>query len=150
MSARITIEHGIERVWGFLTDYDGLAAHLTGLSSSRLLGAHNGYKIVEQVGRPGVPLLPAELTVRLKVVETPPRLICFEQLEGDLKSFRGSWELAPAGAGRTLLCYRLSAAPRGPIPAALIRPVLRRGVEEALRQVKAAVERPSPAPVGPA
>jgi carbon monoxide dehydrogenase subunit G len=140
VSAQVAIERDVERVWEFLTDYDQLSRHLSGLTSSRLLRTENGYKVVRQVGRPGVPLLPAELAVTLRVVEEFPRLISFEQIEGVFKSFRGSWELHPRG-GATLLRYRLSARPPGLLPQGLIRPVIKRGMESALAEVKAAEER---------
>jgi carbon monoxide dehydrogenase subunit G len=140
VSAQLSIERTVERVWEFLTDYDRLPCHLSGLTSSRLLRAENGYKVVRQVGRPGLPLLPAELAVTLRVEEDCPRRISFEQIEGFFKSFRGSWELYPRGE-TTLLRYHLSARPPGFLPAALLRPVLRRGVESALAEVKAALER---------
>lgn len=140
VSAQITIRGSIERVWEFLTDYDSLSRHLSGLSESRLLRAENGYKVVEQVGRPGLPLLPAELAVRLRVVERRPNLISFEQIEGSFAAFQGSWELAPDGTGRTLVRYRLAATPRGWLPGRLVAPLLRRGMEAALGEVKAALE----------
>jgi carbon monoxide dehydrogenase subunit G len=131
----------MERVWEFLTDYDGLAHHLSGLARSRLVRCENGYKVVEQVARPGVPLLPGEVAVMLRVVERPPSRISFEQLEGAFHTFRGSWELAPAGEGCCVLTYRLDVRLRGFIPQMLIEPLVRKGAEEALRQVKAAIER---------
>jgi carbon monoxide dehydrogenase subunit G len=141
ISAQITIGEEIERVWDFLTDYDALASHLRGLSRSRLLRSENGYKVVEQVGRPGLPLLPAELAIRLKVVERPPSRIFFEQIEGFFKNFQGSWELAPAAAGSTLVRYHLSARLRGFLPERVLRPVLRQGAGEALHQLKTAIEK---------
>lgn len=142
VSAQITIKRGVERVWEFLTDYDSLARHITGISRSRLLGARDGYKIVEQVGRPGLPLLPAEMAVRLRVAERPPSLISFEQIEGSFAAFRGSWELASAGEGQTLVRYRLAVRPRGWLPQRLVNPLLRRGMDEALSELKAALESP--------
>ena len=140
VTAQITIAGQIEDVWEFLTDYDGLARHVTGLARCRLLRSENGYKVVEQVGRPGVPLLPAELVVRLKVVERRPSLISFEQMEGSFSHFQGRWELAEAGATATRVIYELAAKPRGFLPSSLIRPALRRGMDEALHQIKAAIE----------
>jgi len=140
VGAKVVVASGIEELWEFLTDYSRLAQHLKALSRSRLVEDRDGFKLVEQAVRPGVPLLPAEVSMVLRITEKRPTHIHFEQVSGYLRSFRGRW-LLEQRAGSVSLSYEATAVMGGfLVPKVFAQRMLQQGAEKSLEQVKAVVE----------
>ncbi|MFM7424943.1 MAG: SRPBCC family protein, partial [Elainella sp.] len=125
LSARVTIPHSVDQVWQILTDYDRLAEFIPSLSLSRQIDHPQGGIRIEQVGTQALLKLKFCARVVLDMVEHFPSQIEFQMVEGDFKSFCGSWTLQPAANGGTDLCYTVSVLPPRAMPVGLIERKLR-------------------------
>lgn len=126
--------------WAVLTDYDGLPRFIRSMQRSR--ARYDGdVLIVEQKARAGYLLAGKTVSVRLRVAETPMRLIEFVDLTGkDFNWYSGSWSLAPFDEGCSVR-YELRAELRSAPPRWLRRAVAGRDVKRLLEDVRAEMER---------
>lgn len=127
ISARIHLPYEVEQVWQILTDYDRLADFIPNLAKSqRIEHPHGGIRI-EQVGTQALLRFKFCARVVLDMVEQFPHQIGFNMVEGDFKSFCGSWTLQASAVG-TELCYTVSILPPRTMPVALIERKLKNGL----------------------
>ena len=106
----MTVAAGTERVWRILTSFDEMDAHLSGITTSKVLAKEGNSLLVEQRTRVGISLLSFTFRVLLDVVEDRPFLY-FSQREGSLATFRGHWRVEPVSAGKgTRIRYYLEAS----------------------------------------
>jgi carbon monoxide dehydrogenase subunit G len=111
ITAEMTVAAGTERVWRILTSFDEMDAHLSGLTTSKVLTKEGNYLLVEQRTKVGISLLSFTFRVLMDVVEDRPFLY-FSQREGSFATFRGHWRVEPASEGKgTLIRYYLEASP---------------------------------------
>ena len=109
--AEMTVAAGTERVWRILTSFDEMDAHLSGLTTSKILIKEGNYLLVEQKAKLGLSLLSFTFRVLMDVVEDRPFLY-FSQRQGTFASFRGHWRVEPASEGKgTLIRYYVEASP---------------------------------------
>jgi ribosome-associated toxin RatA of RatAB toxin-antitoxin module len=129
ISARIQIDHPVERVWQVLTDYDHLADFIPNLAKSRQIDHPQGGIRLEQVGTESLLKLKFCAKVVLDMVEQFPHQLDFQLVEGDFKQFFGSWLLQPSADGRgTDLCYVVSVLPPLAMPVGMIERRLKSGL----------------------
>lgn len=127
--ARIQIPHSAEQIWQILTDYDHLADFIPNLAQSRQLAHPHGGIRVEQIGSQSFLRLKFCARVVLDMVEHFPSRLDFRMVEGDFKSFTGSWTLHPSSdRTSTELCYRLMVLPPMTMPVGLIERRLKGGM----------------------
>ncbi|MEJ2366457.1 MAG: SRPBCC family protein [Deltaproteobacteria bacterium] len=111
ITAEMTVAAGTERVWRVLTSFDEMDAHLSGITTSRVLNKEGNYLLVEQRTKVGISLLSFTFRVLMDVVEDRPFLY-FSQREGSFATFRGHWRVEPASEGKgTRIRYYLEASP---------------------------------------
>ena len=107
----MTVAAGTERVWHILTSFDEMDAHLSGLTTSKVVTKEGNHLLVEQRTKVGISLLSFTFRVLMDVVEARPFLF-FSQREGSFAAFRGHWRVEPASEGKgTLIHYYLEASP---------------------------------------
>jgi ribosome-associated toxin RatA of RatAB toxin-antitoxin module len=134
LCAKIVIPKPIDVVWFVITDYERLADFIPNLASSRLRRPSNpkdaGKIILEQVGCQKFMKLSFSAKVVLEMIETYPQSVSFSMVEGDFKSFSGSWDLEPVMINGvqtgTQLSYCLSLVPPLMMPMQLIEGCLSR------------------------
>lgn len=128
ISAQIQLPYSSEQVWQILTDYDRLAEFIPSLAKSRQIHHPQGGIRVEQIGTQALLKFKFCARVVLDMVEQFPHQLDFQMVEGDFKSFVGSWKLQPValthGTG-TQLCYTVSVLPPRAMPIGLIERRLR-------------------------
>lgn len=130
LEAQIQLQHPLEQVWAVLTDYEALADFIPNLSHSRLLDhPDNGIRL-EQVGRESALFLNFSARVVLDLTEVYPQAIHFQMVEGDFRSFAGSWLLNAQEHLQPLthLTYRLLIVPKLAMPVGAIEKRLRRNL----------------------
>lgn len=131
ISATIHIPQPSEKVWQILTDYDRLADFIPNLAKSRRIEHPNGGIRIEQVGTESLLRLKFCARVVLDMVEQFPHRLDFRMVEGDFKTFMGSWELQPVplnGQPGTDLSYTVVVLPPRTMPIGLIERRLSRGL----------------------
>lgn len=131
ISARICLPYSIEQIWQILTDYDHLAEFIPNLAKSCQIDHPQGGIRIEQIGTQALLRFKFCARVVLDMVEHFPHQLDFQMVEGDFKSFMGSWKLQPIalteGTG-TELCYTVSVLPPRAMPVGLIERQLKSGL----------------------
>lgn len=95
ISAKVQIPYPVELVWQILTDYEQLADFIPSLAKSRKIPHPQGGIRLEQVGTQCLLNFRFCARVVLDMVEKFPQSLDFKMVEGDFKSFSGSWQLQP-------------------------------------------------------
>ena len=105
--------------WRFLTDYDS-ATQIPGIVESRSQRVGERVVRVERIMQERILLIPIRLRSLIEYTEIPGSGTDFVQIEGDSKSYRGSWRLIPDGAG-TVFRYQAVSEPDSAFPMSVIR-----------------------------
>lgn len=82
------------QAYAFLTDYEA-AKNIPGIAESKIISRNDNKITVERVARERVLFIPIYLRSLLEFSEISSRNLEFVQLEGDAKSYRGSWLIEP-------------------------------------------------------
>jgi ribosome-associated toxin RatA of RatAB toxin-antitoxin module len=94
-TARVLVKTSPDIAWAVLTDYANLAKFLPNLVSSKVLQSNGNQKVIEQVDSRQVLLLSIKSRIRSSITETRNQRIDFYQIEGDLQSLKGYWQIEP-------------------------------------------------------
>jgi len=98
-------------VWEVLSDYDNLENIIPVVSTSRILRAEGGERILLQEGRAGFWLFKRDFKVTFRVREIPMSYIGFDAIEGDFSKFKGSWQVGQREGG-TWVSHTVDLEPR--------------------------------------
>lgn len=124
ITAEIWLPHSLEQIWQLLTDYDHLADFIPNLDQSRILASPDAHTTrIEQIGAECFLAIRFCARVVLDMAESFPHRIDFQMVEGDFRSFSGSWNLQPqeqAGQAGTHLRYVVQIEPTRLMPIGLI------------------------------
>jgi ribosome-associated toxin RatA of RatAB toxin-antitoxin module len=129
LTACIDIPAPVAQVWEVLTNYEALAEFIPNLAKSKLIDHPSGGIRLEQVGNQKVLRLNFSARVVLDLEEYCPHTIKFQMVEGDFKSFAGSWNLEnidSSASSQTHLCYILEVLPKRTMPVGLIESRIRK------------------------
>jgi ribosome-associated toxin RatA of RatAB toxin-antitoxin module len=96
--ARILVNANRDAVWSVLTDYNNFPKFLPNIVSTTILETNGNQKVVEQVDSRQVFLFTITSRVRLAITESDRRKVEFRQVDGDLQSINGYWQLEPIAA----------------------------------------------------
>ncbi|MEO0407729.1 MAG: SRPBCC family protein [Cyanobacteria bacterium P01_A01_bin.135] len=137
LTAQVIIPAAVERVWHTLTDYERLADFIPNLSESRRIAHPAGGIRLEQIGSQSLLKFKFCARVVLDMVEQFPHRLQFEMVEGDFKTFKGAWDLQPAGQdGSTQLTYSLTVCPSRIVPVRAIEQRLGNNLCENLTAIR--------------
>ena len=138
LTAQILIPTAVERVWQTLTDYEQLADFIPNLSESRRISHPAGGIRLEQIGSQSLLKFRFCARVVLDMVEHFPHQLQFEMVEGDFKTFKGTWDLQPAPEHQntTQLTYQLTVCPSRIIPVRAIEQRLGNNLCENLSAIR--------------
>ncbi len=141
VSGQIFINATPENVWRALTDYDNLSKNLPKVVSSRVVERHGNEIILDQTGKTGIFIFERIVHFRLKLCEEYLKRIIFEQVEGDLSIYRGSWVLeTPPEVSGTVLSYVAEIKPDFFAPPLLVSFVQRQDLPQILKAHKQRAE----------
>jgi ribosome-associated toxin RatA of RatAB toxin-antitoxin module len=119
IQAQIVLPFSPEQVWQVLINYEALADFIPNLAKSQRIEHPDSGIRIEQIGVKNALFVKFSARVVLDMVEEFPHTIRFDMVEGDFKSFAGTWILQPEplekGKG-TRLTYRLQVCPTRLIP----------------------------------
>ncbi len=121
ISAHIRLPYSLEQVWQILTDYEHLADFIPNLAKSCRIDHPQGGIRLEQVGTQSLLRIKFCARVVLDMVEQFPNELKFQMVEGDFKSFFGSWQLHPTDRPNEVdLRYVLTVLPPRTMPIGMI------------------------------
>uniref|UniRef100_A0A0D9VAU8 Coenzyme Q-binding protein COQ10 START domain-containing protein n=1 Tax=Leersia perrieri TaxID=77586 RepID=A0A0D9VAU8_9ORYZ len=136
--ARVSVDAPLDAVWATLTDYEGLAGFIPGLSECRLLDQRPTFARLYQVGEQDLALgfkFNAKGTIdcyegELQVLPAGARRrdIAFNMIDGDFKVFQGKWSVQEVDGGeisagqefQTTLSYVVELEPKLWVPVRLL------------------------------
>lgn len=127
-----------EIAWAVLTDYDGYADFVPGMTSSQRVGEHP--LRIEQHGEFGILFLIKHIFSTLDVHEDPPSTIRFHAIEGNLRRLETQVDIAQDGDTIALI-YRSTIEPDFWVPPLIGSSILRAGIRRKLISVSAEIER---------
>jgi hypothetical protein len=104
--------------FSFITAYEG-AKNIPGILESKVISRIGNKVRVYRVIEEHVLFFPIEMKSVMEYIETPYRGLTFEQISGDMKSYRGSWRLTSDKAN-TSFKYEAWVEPDSFIPSAVI------------------------------
>lgn len=114
--------------WRVLTDYQHLADVVPDLDSARVLARDGNRVIVEQQGAARFLWFSRAIRLVVEVRERPPDRIDVSLVEGDMKVYRGSWELHPADGGGTTVRYDAVIEPAFYVPGIVGTGIVRKDI----------------------
>src|SRR5689334_19263915 len=91
--------------WQVLTDYEGLARFIPGISKSSVREKNGNRVLVDQAGEARFLVFSFPIEVRLEVVEGPPDWVTSRAIAGNLKRMSGRYDVS-ADASRGLCSVR--------------------------------------------
>ncbi|BAD87364.1 unknown protein [Oryza sativa Japonica Group] len=137
--ARVRVDAPLDAVWATLTDYEGLAGFIPGLSECRLLDQSDCFARLYQVGEQDLALgfkFNARGTIdcyegelQLLPAGARRREIAFNMIDGDFKVFEGNWSVQEEVDGgeisadqefQTILSYVVELEPKLWVPVRLL------------------------------
>ena len=107
------------QAWRFITDYDS-ARLIPGIVESRNQRLSERTVRVERVMQDRILFFPIRMRSVIDYTEQPGQGTDFVQVEGDTRSYRGSWRLEPDGAA-TVFRYQAVSEPDSALPMGVIR-----------------------------
>jgi ribosome-associated toxin RatA of RatAB toxin-antitoxin module len=149
VEARMPIHATPAEVRAVVTDYDALASFMPKIEVSRTESRQGNRIIVHQEALTSFILL-KRLQMTLEFTEASAEEVRFRILSGSLKEFDGAWRFFSESRGSaTLLHYRVVIRPGFRLPAAILRHVAGRQMEEMMPAIAREVARRSAAPPAP-
>ncbi len=118
IQASYAIPINICSAFAFITDYEG-AKNTPGILEAKIISRVDNkvrvYRVVEEKAF----YFPIEMRSVTEFIETPNRSLAFEQISGDMKSYKGGWRLT-SDKGKTGFKYEAWVEPGSIIPSAVI------------------------------
>ena len=118
IQASYTIPMNICNAFAFITDYEG-AKNIPGILEAKIISRAGNkvrvYRVIEEQAL----FFPIEMRSVTEYIETPNKSLVFEQISGDMKSYKGNWRLT-SDKGKTSFKYDAWMEPDSVIPSAVI------------------------------
>ena len=142
--AKILIPASLEQVWQVLTDYNTCAEFLPNLTESRRLQLSTKDIQIEQVRTKNFMGMNFSARSLFNVQEKFPHSIHYQQIEGDMKSLSGYWQLKPHnlanGQDVVELIYDFTICPKRIFPMALVEHILSNDIPANMLAIRQRVE----------
>jgi len=146
VTASVDIDAPPAVVWRMVVDPASAVRMIVNTKSCRVLERDPAgrWDVREQISKGGI--LPG-VRVVIRSDYSPPNLVRFHRVDGDLKVLEGEWRLTPLDGGtRTHLAYGTRLVSPFPAPAMIVRSVLRKDMPQTLANVRDAAERATARP----
>lgn len=104
-------------VWETLTDYEGLANFIPGITRSAVVERRGARVLLEQAGELRFLFFSFPIATRLEVLESPPGRIASHSVGGNVRSMSARYEIHPdLSSGTVLLVYAGTIEPDFELP----------------------------------
>ncbi|MEN9869132.1 MAG: hypothetical protein RLZZ171_115 [Cyanobacteriota bacterium] len=146
-TSRLLISTTVDNAWQVLTDYEHFAEFLPGVVSSQLLETKGDRKIFEQINKIKTLVFSIESRVKVATIESYPKQIAFEAVDGDLKTMNGTWVLEPvspypsAPPNQVLITHKVMVEPAKAPSDSIFFKIYEDRLQETLKAIKAEAER---------
>lgn len=116
-TCRLLAKTSVDNVWQVLTDYEHFADFLPGVIDSELIETQGDRKVFQQTNKITAFIFDVESRIKIATVETYPKQIAFQAIDGDLAALKGEWLLEPvspypsAPPDRVLITHKVVVKP---------------------------------------
>lgn len=153
VSAKLTVNAGVQRSWKVLTDYDALAGFVPNLSRSQVTASNGNDRVVAQNGYAKFLFIRQPIDLILHVTEQPMQAIDIRLVSGNMREYQARWELqalpplqasgqaSASGGGRTQISYAGLIAPDFYVPTLFGAALMKSDLRNMLNAVKAEIEK---------
>lgn len=142
IAASGTVAAAPAAVWRTLTDYGRLADFVPDLKSVRVLSRDGDKAIVEQLGTARFLFFSQPIRLVVQVHEQAPNRIDIGLVEGDMKVYHASWELASlAGGAGTKVIYNAAIEPAFYVPGIVGTRLVRQDIARMMAALLSRMER---------
>jgi hypothetical protein len=118
IQASYAIPMNICNAFAFITDYEGVK-NVPGILKVKIISREGNKVRVYRVIEEQTLFFPIEMKSVMEFIETPYRGLTFEQISGDMKSYKGNWRLM-SDKGKTSFKYDAWMEPDSFRPSAVI------------------------------
>lgn len=125
VTARFVVPQSPDVVLAVLSDYERIPQFMPDVKTSRILERAPGRLVVEQRAVSKFMMFSKDVHLVLDVTETDRALLFSDRCGTSFVSYRGSWQLEPAGHG-TSVTYELTAKPAFDVPEFILKRLLKR------------------------
>ncbi|MGH2413795.1 MAG: SRPBCC family protein [Microcystaceae cyanobacterium] len=149
-TAKVLVTASPDIAWEVLTDYDNFSKFLPNTVSGKVLTVNGNQKVVEQVDTRQVFLMNVQSRIRSAITETAKSRIDFRQIDGDLQSLDGYWQIEPvalysgAKANQVLITQVVDAQPKSGTPKGIFYDLFKNSLGEIMTAIKKEVDRRTP------
>lgn len=146
-TSRLLISATLDNAWQVLTDYEHFAEFMPGVVSSQLLESNGDRKVFEQINQIKTLVFSIESRVKVATIESYPKQIAFEAVDGDLKTMNGTWMLEPvspypsAPPDQVLITHKVMVKPAKAPSDSIFYSIYEDRLQETLKAIKTEVER---------
>lgn len=142
VKARATVAANAAVVWQVLTDYDGLARFIPGISKSSIREKNGNRLLVDQAGEARFLVFSFPIEVRLEVFENPPDWVTSQAVAGNLRRMNGRYDIrAEATPGVCSVRYQGALEPDFALPPLIGLAAMRGMIEAQFTAMVAEIER---------
>ncbi len=130
-----------KKVWEVLTDYNNHKFFVPNIIDSGVISDNGTEKVMFEKGKTRMFIFQKEVYIKMKVWGDNLTRLCFQQITGDFKVYKGEWLLVdyPQGAG-TFLTYKAEVKPDFYAPQFAVRNVQNRDCPLMLSAMKKKAE----------
>jgi ribosome-associated toxin RatA of RatAB toxin-antitoxin module len=118
IQASYSLPINICNAFAFITDYEG-SKNVPGIVEAKIISRVGNKVRVYRVVEEQILFFPIEIKSTMEYTELPNHSLAFEQISGDAKYYRGSWQLVEA-KDKTVFKYDAQVEPNSIIPSAVI------------------------------
>lgn len=128
-------------VWRILTDYNRMADYVPDLKSARVVSRSGDKVIIEQLGAARFLFFSRDIHLVVQAQELAPNKIDVTLVDGDMKIYRCTWELAANAGGGTRVTYNATIEPKFYVPGLVEASLVRRDIAKMMAAVLARLDR---------
>jgi ribosome-associated toxin RatA of RatAB toxin-antitoxin module len=145
--ARVLVSTSVDTAWSVLTDYGNTSKFIPHVISSKVIRANGNQKVIEQVDVRQVLFVSTRSRVRSAITETAKTRIDFQAIEGDLKSMKGYWQLAPmpsvsgVATRQILITQVVEVQPKGGTPSGIFYSIFKSSLGDIMNATRKEMER---------
>ena len=133
--AGYSVPISICEAYAFITDYEG-SKNIPGIVEAKVISRMGNKVRVYRVVEEQILFFPIEMKSTVEYTELANKSLTFEQISGDIKSYKGSWKLSE-DKDKVIFKYESQVDPNSIIPSAIIEYFIKnsmRGRFEAMAQ----------------
>ncbi len=112
LKVSLFVEVPEKTLWRVLTDYKSLDEFVPHLKKCTIVDKKGDKVSLEQTYK----YFPLTMHLGLEIKEEPPNRIVFESYSGNMKTYKGYWELEPVHSKSTVFTMEVEAEPNFPVP----------------------------------